>query len=95
MKRIAMIAATAVLALPAWAGETPYNPGGVRNNPSPDLTRCNQEIEDATRKLIFLPQDNPNGHAIALELEYARSEFSQGHGQKCLTRAENALKLEQ
>lgn len=87
--------AVALFVVPALAGETPYRGAGSNPAALSSMKTCGPRIDQADRKRVFMPQQDPRLPQIVRELALARTAMGQGNEAQCEQHVQAAEALEQ
>jgi len=93
MSRLVFVALAALCA-PALAGETPYTGPGSNPATLAAMKTCEPMIDKASRRLVFLPQNDPARPQIVGELAQARTAMDNGNEALCEQHVHSAEALE-
>jgi len=92
---VGAVLVTAIVSLPAIAGETPYTGPGANTQALSASKTCQPKYNAAQRRMVFVPESDPRKPAIVRELQLANLAMSQGDAQTCLLHVGKADDLEQ
>lgn len=86
---------TAIVSLPAIAGETPYTGPGANTQAIAATKTCQPKYNAAQRQMVFMRESDQRKPVVVRELQLANLAMSQGDAQACLLHVGKANDLEQ